>query len=77
MFFVVYTQGEPPILDDTPQSGDGVRSVPLALDERAGAAVRSLLALRSFEVTHALAAVYSAGVNAGQRAARSRSQPPS
>lgn len=75
MFHVVFTKGEPPILDDSPQSGDDVRSVPVELDPRAAKAVSALLALQSFEIVHALGAVYAAGANAGQRDARSRSHP--
>ncbi len=68
--FVVFFQHEPPIVDSAPQSGDGVTSVELRLDERAARTLEALDALASVEVAHALGAVFLAGLNAGERAAR-------
>lgn len=73
-FYVVFTQGEPPILDDSaPETDPDVRSVPVELDPRAAKAVAALLALSSFEVAHVLGAIYAAGVNQRQREAAGRS----
>jgi phage-related tail protein len=71
----VLTKGEPAILDDSPQAGEDIRSVPVELDSRAAKTVAALLALQSFELVHALGALYATGVNAGERSARSRPYP--
>jgi hypothetical protein len=67
MFFVTFFSGEQPVFDDTPQDGDGCTSVAVRVDESAAKTLVALCALGSFDVARALAAVYTAGVNAGQR----------
>src|SRR4051812_17286179 len=67
-FWIVYQKGEPlPLLDDSPDSSDDTRSVPVELDERAGATVKSLLALNSFDVALALGALWHHAVSCGSR----------
>lgn len=77
MFYVTFFQAEPPIFDAVPQDRSDCTSVRVPVDGRAADGLASLLALGSFEVAHTLAAVYAAGVSAGQRDARARPVPPS
>lgn len=74
-FFVTLFKTGSPMFDTVPQEGDDCTSVAVVVDAKAEATLKSLVALGSFEVAQAIAAVYAAGVNAGERAARSRGSP--
>jgi hypothetical protein len=67
MFYCNFFRGEQPLFEDAPQ---GDSAVEVRVDERSRIALQSLLNLGSFEVAHALAALYVAGVRAGERAVR-------
>ena len=61
MFWVNYFQDDFCLLEDSPQ---GDASVPLELEERAAKALAALMDLESLELSHALAAVFNAGIQA-------------
>lgn len=59
MLYLNLFRGDPrPLLEESPQGG---ASEPVALDGRAEACLRALLALGSFEVSHSLGALFAAG----------------
>jgi len=72
MFFVNLFQGEGATFENAAQ---GDSSIPVKLDERAAKTLAALLQLESFEIAHALSAVFLAGVTAGERAVRGHAHP--
>lgn len=74
MFWVsFFRDGSPPLFDLVEQDGGDCTSIKVVVgDKLVEETLRALLCLESFSVSRALAAVYAAGVNAGQRAVRSR-----
>jgi len=72
VFYVVFNRGEPPLLSDSPEEGDSVRSVRVELDPRSEKCLRALSELNSFELASMLAALWAHGFNAGERVGISR-----
>jgi hypothetical protein len=67
LFVNYYERGSAPLLEDGPQGSASIRVV---VDEESRATLEALVRLGSCSLGRALAAVFAAGIAAGQRAVR-------